>query len=308
MKNLKTFLLLALLAFTALGFKCGNKYNITDAANEAANSPGVLLSREVRQDTPKGAVHWGKFQLSRDQLAAMDAGIDLLNASALEDGFKESVVASKPQSFYEIYTPPYACVPSPEQRIPSFMVNGGYHYDGTEWDQYNSKGPDTPHQDPDNGNWIVWKKDGKSAVFAAEMVLSFGTEGSTYQTGWMLVCPDMSVVTNAVRHGADHIFLANFPYTTLRRDREPYDGWTWFNATIIHGPGHPLLPRLGRLADIVAAGRLGAGTLANGTKPSIITETPVPSDLSDRAASRGVQLGAGDVIATSSTTIILAVK
>src|SRR5438046_2013899 len=108
--------------------------------------------------------------MTAEQLDLVDAGLDDLMASAVEDGFNDSAV--KPHSFYEIFTPPYECVPSPEQRIPSFMVGGGTYYDGTEFDQYNTKGDVARYQDPDSGAWIVHKKDGRSAVFAAEMVIS----------------------------------------------------------------------------------------------------------------------------------------
>ncbi len=297
MKKLTLLLLVSVLAIATLGFKC-SKYQVSEAADKAAHSIGVPLSRVVREVTPKGAVHYGKTQLAPEQLAAIDAGIDTLNASAIEDGFKDT--AFKPQSFYEIYTPPYDCVPSPEQHIPAFMVNGGYLYDGTEWDQYNSKGPDTPHRDPENGQWIVWKKDGLSAVFAAEMVLSFGTPGSTSQTGWMVVCPDISVLANAVRHGGDHIFLANFPYTEEFRSREPYDVWVWFNSTIIHGPDHPLLPRNGRLVETAVASRSPPTP-----EPSILKIEPV---LADVARGSGIDVGPNDFLVSSNTTSIRPVK
>lgn len=286
----------------------GGKFPVPDAVKEAVKHRGVAISREVRQqkqcgDNPSdNLIHFGKFPMSDEQLEAACAGIDDLHAAAREDGFKETAV--KPYWFYEIYTPPYVCIPSPEQRIPSFLVNGGTGYDGSEWDQHNSKGPLAPqdvHIDQ-RGLKQIYKKDERSAVFAAEMILSIGTPGSTYQTGWMVVCPDLSVVRNAVRHGGDHIFLANFPYTEEWRNVEPYDEYVWFWASLIHGPPHPLIPRGGRLAE--SASRQASEKPA----ASIISETPIEGDVKKRAESLGIAVGVSDAFVESSNAVILPVK
>jgi hypothetical protein len=300
MKSL--ILLLLLLAFSTP--KCGDSYPVTDLAREVANSSGgVPLSYAVRQEAPCSeadkAIHFGKTPLSTEQLQAICDGLDLLKTSAIEDGFKPSAV--KPYSFYQVFTPPFECVRSPEQQIMSFMVNGGgphQGYDGSEYDQYNPKGKlKTPFRDA-RGLWQVYVQDGRSAVFAAELVLSIGTPGSTFQVGMMYVCPDISVLRDGVRHGADHIQLANSPYTEEFRDRGPYDVWAWFNNTLVHGPGHPLLPRGDRISESFVVDK-------NTPKPSIVTDVVLAAESLDRLSELGISV---DKVVVSSTDIKRVVK
>jgi hypothetical protein len=235
----KTLLIITLvLSFAALAKDCkdGNTGNIPDAIKAAAKYPpgSVPLHYDNNQTTPKGARVRGKNALSPQQLALVDAGIDALMAAKTADGFLDK--ASKPHSFFEIFTPPLPCIPSPETRTPSFVINGGQGYDGTIYDYYNPKGQGVP--------------DGISVIFAAEMVLSLGTPRSVPNWGRMYVCPDAAVLANGVRHGGDHIFLANFPYTADWH-QTGRDGYSYFNRSINHsgGIGHPLLPRNERLSE-----------------------------------------------------------
>ncbi|MCA1588846.1 MAG: hypothetical protein LC734_00355 [Acidobacteria bacterium] len=75
-------------------------------------------------------------------------------------------------------------------------------------------------------------KDGRGVVFASEMVLSIGTPGSVPEIGQMYVCPDDSTLESAVRHGIEHIVIAN---------NDP----GYFTLTYHHANGlfHPLLPK-----------------------------------------------------------------
>jgi hypothetical protein len=308
-----TFILtIVLIVLSASAFKCGESYPVTDIAREVANgSGGVPLSYAVKQEAPCSetdkAVHYGKTALSAEQLDAICDGLDLLRTSAIEDGFKPEAV--KPYSFYQVFTPPFECVLSPEQQIMSFMVNGGgphQGYDGSEYDQYNPKGKlKTPFVDA-RGLRQVFVQDGRSAVFAAELVLSIGTPGSTFPVGMMYVCPDLSVLRDGVRHGADHIQLANSPYTEEYRIIPPYDVWVWFNNTLVHGPGHPLLPRGDRVA--------GFGKLAEGqemTKPapkSIWAAVPFEDREREKMAQYGTKIGDTEVRAYNPDQIVRVVK
>jgi hypothetical protein len=315
---MKRIILYGLLLLVATGFKCGESYPVSDIAREVANSSGgVPLSYAVQQEAPCSetdkALHIGKTPLSGEQLEAICKGLDLLKTSAIDDGFKPSAV--KPYSFYQVFTPPFECVRSPEQQIMSFMVNGGgphQGYDGSEYDQYNPKGKlKTPFVDA-RGLRQVFVQDGRSAVFAAELVLSIGTPGSTFPIGMMYVCPDMSVLRDGVRHGGDHIQLANAPYTEEFRDRGPYDVWAWFNASLVHGPPHPLLPRpeFAGMSLTCPDGEQVPFTCKlvvdkNAPKPSIITEVTLTDSQKEKLLDFGVT---GDKVVTSSTMIIKAVK
>lgn len=237
---------LILIAIIGFGFVFKGCSGIPENIEKAARNPGwVVFSENERQITPNGVVVTGAEKVSDRQLSLIDAGIDDLNVAAKTDGFMKSL----PYSHFKIITPPYRCEPSPVQRIPSFLVGGGYYYDGSTYDAYNSKGRlKTPFLD-ESGLLQEYTKDGLSAIYAAEMVMS-------YWPGILFLCPDESVVRDAVRNGGEHVFLGVYAYTPENRLIEPYDDWTWFNATLYHGEGrnHPLLPRLGRAKDVAAKG------------------------------------------------------
>jgi hypothetical protein len=234
MKITSTIALIVLVAFS-LGFR-GCKQSEQDKALEAAaKNPGVAISRAVSQRTPKEINVFGKTALSQATLAQMDEGIDQFNAAATTDGFTKLL----PHQFYTILTPPYPCILSPVQRIPSFVTSGGTYYDGSIYDYYNPKGKLKTRFTDTNGldQWYV--KDGYSAVFAPEYIVDLTT---------MYVCPDASIVVPAVKHGGDHLFLGNVPYSEETRGPPPFDGYAYFWCSIYHGGdrNHPLLPRNGR--------------------------------------------------------------
>lgn len=187
--------------------------NVSSEICFAARSTGVPTSDAVQQITPNGTRVAGVFRLNDAQLASVDSGLTGAFNDARISGYN---LALEP-SFYYISTPLTKCVPSPEQHVPSFYVRAD-SYDSTEFDQYNSKGKGV--------------KDGTGVIFAAEMVLSLGTPGSTLNYGWMIACPDQNVIADAVRNGAEHIIIAN-------NDSEYY-GITWFHG---YGFYHPLLPK-----------------------------------------------------------------
>lgn len=234
-------LIVAAFVLAACPFK---KDSMPDIIKAAAKFPpgAVPTSSEVQQMSPDGLRHHGYKPMTDVQLALADQGVTELNKSAIEDGFRPE--ANKPHGGFLISTPPLPCTPSPASRTPSFVVNGGVFYDGTIYDQYNTKGKyPTPVRRESDGEMLYFKPDGVSVIFAPEMVLGFGNDPPRDAFVWLYVCPDNSVIANAVKHGGEHAFLATFPYTEKHRERGPYDGYAWFNATVYHGPGHPLLPR-----------------------------------------------------------------
>lgn len=245
---------IALLFFTIV-FQSACPFSRQSAVEKAARNPGsIIISTAVSQTTPKGARHYGKFRLSDRQLDLIDEGIDALFAAAAADGFRDE--ARKPYDWFEIYTPPYQCTPSPVSRTPSFLVGAGYYYDGTEYDQYNTKGRLPAPQEiraPDGSlvKIIIYKEDGLSAVYAAEYVRSIGTPGSQPPLAQFYVCPDESVLKLNVQYGGDHAYLANYSYSEEWRKSAPFDGYAYFNRSLYHGAGigHPLLPRADRFAE-----------------------------------------------------------
>lgn len=241
MMNKYLILILTALLLVGCPFK---KDSMPDIIKAAAKFPpgSVPISSEVQQRSPEGIAHHGYKPMTDAQLALADQGVTALNKAALEDGFTPE--ANKPHGGFLISTPPLPCTPSPVSRTPSFVVNGGVFYDGTIYDQYNTKGKyPTPVRRESDGEMLYFKPDNVSVIFAAEMVLGYGNDPPRDAFVWLYVCPDDAVIKNAVKHGGEHAFLATFPYTEKHRERGPYDGYAWFNATVYHGPGHPLLPR-----------------------------------------------------------------
>lgn len=252
--NRLAFILIAAVLLAACPFKKDDMPAIIKAA--AKFPPGsVPISSEVQQVSPAGLRHHGYKPMTDTQLALADQGVTDLNKAAIEDGFKPE--ANKPHGGFLISTPPLPCTPSPVSRTPSFVVNGGVFYDGTIYDQYNTKGKySSPVRRESDGEMLYHKPDNVSVIFAAEMVLGFGNDPPRDAFVWLYVCPDNSVIANAVKHGGEHAFLATFPYTEKHRERGPYDGYAWFNATVYHGPGHPLLPRPASALELKSAEKL----------------------------------------------------
>lgn len=201
--------IVALIAY--LVYKKYKNLYVTDPAKvdwSRMPSGSVPLSDNKQQTTPKGAVVFSKDGVSSTVLNLIDAGLDGAFADARISGYTQKLEHSS----YEIWIPRYACIPSPEGRVPSFLIRSD-SYDGTVYDYYNPKGAGV--------------KDGVGVIYAAEMVTNLGFGGR----GAMVCCSDESVVENATRYGAEHIIIAN-------NDPEYYD-ISWFHGT----GGHPLLPK-----------------------------------------------------------------
>lgn len=286
--NLKILLFCALL-FVMTGFTapsgCGKDSapNIPDAVQKVARSGigQVLITTETGQATPFGVRVYSKDGLSAKTLELFEQGVSTAFAGAKDEGFTEKIEFG----FYEVYTPPYQCLRSPETQTPSFLVRANPDpWDGSVYDQYNPQG--------------VGKKDGVAVVFASEMILSLGTDGSTYKIGQMYVCPDESVASNAAQYGVEHIALANNPYNQKVNPQMKYnDGWTYFNCSVFHenNINHPLLPRNKRCFS---------NTEETKIREPAITENPLSPEIADTAK----QFGYKGEIETRTGFVITAVR
>lgn len=207
MKTNLWFLSTSILTFAAafFAFACDDLPSEVKRAAKAPNGM-VAIDRSVSQFTPAGMLVLSKESISTDILTAMDNGL----GDAFRDAALSRYTARMGRSHYEVFTPAIPCVPSPRDQTPSFTVRAD-EYDGTEFDYH--------------------PKQGIGVIYASEMVLSVGTPGSIPPIGQMIVCPDISQVRNAVRHGAEHILIAN--------NDAAYFWETWFHG---NGRGHPLLP------------------------------------------------------------------
>lgn len=272
MKLTSTIALIVLVIISS-GFR-GCKSEQDKAIEAAAKNMGVAVSRAVSQKTPKEINVFGKTALSQATLAQMDQGIDRFNEAATADGFTRVL----PYQFYTILTPPYPCILSPVQRIPSFVTGGGSYYDGSIYDNYNPRGKLQTRFVDENGleQWYV--KDGYSAVFAPEYIIDLST---------MYVCPDASIVVDAVKHGGDHLFLGNVPYSEETRGPPPFDGYAYFWCSIYHGGDrlHPLLPRNGRCVGEAAKKEL---------TQDFGKDLPIPQEIKNLAGQLGLAVTEND--------------
>jgi hypothetical protein len=233
------------MAVVGSAFKCGRN-SLEDSVRRAAKfGGGVMTSTQVQQETPKGAHHYGKSRMSDAQLQAVDAGLSVRAELARADGLTNALQ----HSFYDIFTPTFDCQPSPEWRVMSFLVRGDFPWDGSEYDQYHFGQKKLTQPYRENGVLYIWPRDGIGVVFASEFIISVGTPESRPARGQMYVCPDMSVVSEAVANGLDHIALAN------NGDAYP-DGYTYFWCSLYHGAdsqgrdlSHSLLPRADRCVE-----------------------------------------------------------
>jgi hypothetical protein len=210
--TLRSSFLIALLLFGGLQFRSCE--TTIDKVARHAPTGSIMTGSKGTQTTPAGSpVIYGTKPLSAEQLAAVDAGVKRALDNAKISGYTNE--RSLVPSFYHVQTPPFECMLSPEQKIPSFLLRAD-EYDGTEYDQYNPDGKG--------------EHDSRGVIFATEMVLSPGTEPSVPNYGWMYVCSDISVLAEGVNNGAEHILIAN-------------NDWAYYWQTEFHGSGgHPLLP------------------------------------------------------------------
>lgn len=206
---------------------CGDA---SDSSNERPQG-SVSLSTKVSQVSPKGAHIFSEHGVSDSQLSLADKGLDTTFTNARASGYTSNELFS--QTYYDIYIPKNNCVLSPETKTPSFKIRGD-NYDGSIYDQYNTKGELPPNEQTDFNKYV---KDGIGVVYAAEMVL--GTAGR----GAYVVCPDAAVWENGVSYGAEHIIVNNLDpaYDQVTQTHDIYP--------------HPILPKRGAVKT---------------TKPSVI--------------------------------------
>ena len=209
-----------LFSFGCGGGNSGGSVNIPDEIREAAqqNNGSLPVAENPQRATPGGVTIHGDPALSQEQMLQIDAGIDRTLADAAISGMNKDA-RSNIRSFYHVYLPTNGCHPAPESGVPAFIVRGD-KYDGTYWDQYNSKGPNVP--------------DGIGVIYAPERVFLNGSPGDTEngRPAWRakgMICPSGDVYS-FVRFYVEHAKIRN-------EDNEYYE------ATKIQVPPHPLLPK-----------------------------------------------------------------
>lgn len=168
----------------------------------------VQTSREVEQKTPLGATVFSLKGLSPQQLHLIDNGLSQAFNDARLSGWNQFMQ----HDLYTVLIPKADCVPTPDSKTPAFLVRAD-NFDGTNFDYLNPLGAGI--------------RDGIGVIFAAEMVTNFGPV-----KGELVACPDVEVIENAVRFGAEHILAA-------RNDPE------YFLLTQNHDKIlHPILPKV----------------------------------------------------------------
>lgn len=181
----------------------------------------VRTSTKSSQRTIGGTTVYSKDGLSVNQLSLVDTGLNSLKPDV------PSWYRPLENNYYVINIPVRPCEITPIDRVYAFKVRINW-YDGTDYDQYNTKGSYNPPVQVDTNNDGVIDKtlhyvpDGVGVVFAPEMT------GSNKE---MTVCSNESILQNAVRYGAEHSeAYANDP--------------SYYSNTMYHSSGgHPLYPK-----------------------------------------------------------------
>ncbi len=140
----------------------------------------VPTSRDNRQNTALGLSLFSNITVPASALDAMDSAYLFECDRAMRSGYKNIPTLDR----VELYIPKFGCIPSPEQRVPSFLVRANKEWDGTIYDQL--------------------PEPGYAAIFAAEMVVSNGTAGDKVQ---IIVCQDNAY--ESTRNGMQHTLIAH---------------------------------------------------------------------------------------------------
>lgn len=205
-------------------FSCGKNNDIPSTPTPEIVIPVVTTSRDVSQKTPKGAIVYSKSGVTTNDLADVDAGLDKAFADGILSGWVDNGTAYN-YSLYNIYIPVEPCIPSPKWGTPTFKLRAD-NYDGTIYDQYNSKGELPKEQQTE---YIKYVRDGVGIILAAELVLQFGTTGDKPTPASFIVC--QGVLKDGSRYGAEHNII---------RQYDP----VYFQQTQTHTTiPHPLLPK-----------------------------------------------------------------
>jgi hypothetical protein len=118
-----------------------------------------------------------------------------------------------PPTLIDIFVPTDPCVPSPVQRIPSFLMKAGRDYEASIYDQHYSKGPYDPPVER-NGVLLYSEPDDCAVVYAAELLVSLSTVGSSIPPGFSerrdqwIVCPGQ-YWKEGCSNGWDHVIVAH---------------------------------------------------------------------------------------------------
>lgn len=226
-------MMFALILAVSLGLSCGGNsdHSSTGVGKVPIPRGDISLSAKTVQQTTRGARVESENGLSAEQLAQIDEGLTQAFNAGRASGWVDNGKAFN-YSLYKVQIPVEPCRPSRETQTPSFLVRGD-NYDGSVYDQYNSKGLLPENQQTDFNKYV---KDGAGVVFAAELLTGLNTPGSTVNGSpsiyaSFVVCPDASVLTNGTRYGAEHAIVAHF-------DSD------YFNETHTHSTiAHPILPK-----------------------------------------------------------------
>lgn len=192
----------------------------------------VSISDKVVQTTPLGTQVRSEKGVSDADLVSVDEGI----TQAINDGKSSGWTNTQTpynHSLYIVYIPLNGCKPSPLQQIPSFLIRAD-NYDGSIYDQYNSKGLLPTEQ---QNSFDKYVRDNIGVIYAAEMLMGLNTPGSVTNNipnthASFVVCQE--TLKEGSRYGAEHNIIAH------------YDA-NYFKETMTHSTkAHPLLPYITR--------------------------------------------------------------
>lgn len=209
-----TVVVLYFTVFKKLTYK-GSSKHLNDGINWRRVPSGyVPTSTKVKVVTPLGQTIYAD---TADRITPqMSIEADEAYNERKEKAIRESegtYTAFPPPTKIDIFVPVNKPVLSPVQRVPSFLMKAGIDYEASIYDQHYSKGPyDPPHHV--NGVDLYSEPDNCAVVYAAELLVSLSTEGSSIPAGFperrdQWVACDGPYWKESVGNGWDHTIIAH---------------------------------------------------------------------------------------------------
>lgn len=174
----------------------------------------VPHTTEKKWVTPLGQTIYGAAdEIVTDQMIAeADEAYNERIANAVRDS-QGTYQNFPPPTSIDIFIPSVPCQLSPVMQVPSFLMKAGPDFEASIYDQHYSKGPYDPpvHR---NGVDLYSEPDDCAVIFAAELLLSLSTDGSSIPPGFSeprnqwIVCPG-KFWREGCGNGLDHVIVAH---------------------------------------------------------------------------------------------------
>lgn len=183
--------------------KQGSSKHLNDGINWRKVPTGVCPTDDtVRQVTKLGISILSEKGKPQSILDQADEAYTYEKQRAMDEG--NYTIFPEPSKI-DIRFPKAGCVPSPEQRIPSFMIRGGRDYEAGEYDQHYDQKYDPPIVR--DGRTLYSEPDDCCVIYCAELLTGLSTAGSVPGRD-SAICCDGSFL-EGTKNFLQHCFIAH---------------------------------------------------------------------------------------------------